>query len=168
MAERLATQKYAMSVSEQGNPTAWDKQLCTVKKAVSLGCGVIGEKLIDNRIVPESALYKNDKGDDTKYDGSVNFAYYSVSNKTYTPGIVLCRTKTFSATNCYGKAIGDYNISTGTSYVACQIGVNMGMVVYIFVSPNTNDYTAANFSFAEAYTVTKLNISHTVSLGGKG
>lgn len=82
--------------------------------------------------------------------------------------IVLCRTKTFSATNCYGKAIGDYNISTGISYVACQIGVNMGMVVYIFVSPNTNDYTAANFSFAEAYTVTKLNISHTVSLGGKG
>lgn len=167
MAERLATQKYAMSVSEQGNPTAWDKQLCTVKKAVSLGCGVIGKKLIDNRIVPESALYKNDKGDDTKYDGSVKFAY-SVSNKVYTPGIVLCRTKTFSATNCYGKAIGDYNISTGISYVACQIGVNMGMVVYIFVSPNTNDYTAANFSFAEAYTVTKLNISHTVSLGGKG
>lgn len=118
MSERLATQKYAMSVSEQDNPTAWDKQLCTVKKAVSLGCGVIGEKLIENRIVPESALYKNDKGDDTKYDGNVNFGY-SVSNISYTPGIVLCKTKTFSAANCYGKAIGGYNISTGTTYVSC-------------------------------------------------
>lgn len=120
MAERLATQKYAMSVSNQDNPTTWDKRLCTVKKAVSLGCGVIGEKLINNRIVPESALYKNDQGGDTKYDGNVNFAY-SVSNKTYTPGIVLCKTTTFSATDCYGKSIGNYNISTGTCYVVYMI-----------------------------------------------
>lgn len=167
MANILATLKYAMSVAEiSTTPTANDHRLCTVKNAIGLGCVVKGE-LIENRIVPQSELYKNDKGDDTKYDGWVNFRY-AVSNKTYTPGIVLCKTRTFSATNCYGKAIGAYDTLTGTTYVACQIGANNGMVVYIFVSPNTKDFTATNFSLAETYTVTKLNISHTVILGGKG
>lgn len=161
MANILATLKYAMSVAEiNTTPTANDHRLCTVKGAISLGCGVKGE-LIENRIVSQSELYKND----TKPDGFVNFGYM-VSNNAYTPGIVLCKTATFSATNCYGKSIGCYNVSTGACYVECQIDVNIGMVVYIFVSSNTNDYTAANFSFAEAYTVTKVNISHAVILGG--
>lgn len=154
MAEKLATNAEAIEIGYPDVGKIEDTQLCTIKRAQEYGCIVddsVG--LIETRIVKLSHLSK----EDVKYEGIVHIVY-RVSNSSYTPGMVVCKTNMFSPINCYAKAIGGYSLSNQTCAVECIIGVNKGMTVYIFVSDNTTDYSASNFHFATELTFINLDI----------